>query len=197
MDDKVVPITGAFGGPDAPAFLSGQSHSGTVDLRTRQHNLSFVEPSEEEAAQAIIDQQFRELTKCDEFPKGLTLREHCRLTRYFAAVKIYVRPEEFKETTDVHGVKKIIYLPDSVRAEDRYSACVGLVVALGPQAFTDKDGNPRGCKYKIGDWVVFSRPDLLRVDFMNIPLGILTDDRSVLVTDDPRFWTMGSTTYKA
>jgi hypothetical protein len=206
MDEKkVVEITGggAGGYGEAPVFLgggsTGQSFSATVDLKTRQHNLSFVEPGEQQEAQDVIDAQFRELTKgmFNEYPDGVTLREHARFTRFFAAVKIYVRPEELKEITDVHGKKTVFYLPDSVRAEDRYQSCVGLVVALGPQAFTDKDGNPRGCKYSVGDWVVFSRPDLMRIDFCDIPMGVITDDRSVVVTDDPRFWSVGSITYKA
>lgn len=190
MDDNVITL---------PPALQGQSHSGTVDLRTRQHNLSFVEPHEEAALQEVIDTQFRLLTKgvMTEFPEGTTLREHCRLTRYFAAVKIYVRPEELKEITDANGKKVKIYLPDSVRSEDRYSACVGMVCELGPQAFQDKDGNPRGSKYKVGDWIVFPRTDIIRIDFLSIPLGILTDDRAVLVTDDPRFWTQGSASYRA
>lgn len=186
MDEKVV-------------SLSGQSFAPTVDMKTRQHNLSYIEPSEEDVAQQLIDAQFRELTKgtLTEHPDGVTLREHCRLTRYFAAVKIYVRPEELKEITDVHGNKTTLYLPDSVRSEDRYQACVGLVCSLGPQAFTDKDGNPRGSKFKLGDWIVFPRTDIMRIDFLGVPLGILIDDRAVLVTDDPRYWSMGSVTFRA
>lgn len=184
MDDNVIP-------------LQGQSFAGTQDLKTRQHNISYIEPSEEAAAQDLIDAQFRELTKGTDFPEGVTLRKHCRLTRFFAAVKIYIRPDELKEVTDVHGEKKVIYLPEEARAEDRYSACVGVVCELGPQAFQDKDGNPRGCKYKIGDWLVFPRTDIIRINFLGIPLGVLTDDRAILVTDDPRFWTQGSLSYKA
>lgn len=171
-----------------------------ITRATPQANLSFVEDHEEIQAQSVIDEQFRELTKDflpKEFPQGLTLREHGRLTRYFCAVKIYVRPEELKEITDTEGKKVTIYLPDSVRAEDRYQSCTGLVVALGPQAFKDKDGNPRGSKYKVGDWLTFPRTDIIRQDFCGVPLGIMTDDRAIMVTDDPRFWTQGSTTFKA
>ena len=165
-----------------------------------QANLSFVEPHEQIQAQSTIDEQFRALTKDflpKEFPGGLTFREHARLTRYFCAVKIYVRPEELKEITDDTGAKQKIYLPDSVRAEDRYQSCTGLVISLGPQAFKDKDGNPRGSIFSVGDWVTFPRTDIIRMDFCGIPLGIMTDDRAVMVTTDPRFWAQGSVTYKA
>lgn len=161
------------------------------------HNLSFIEDNEEAAAQELIDNQFRFLTKSflpKEFPNGLTFREHARLTRYFAAVKIYIRPEEIR--VGENGEHKII-LPDAVRAEDRYSSCAGLVIALGPQAFVDKEGNRRGSRYRVSDWIIFPRTDIVRVDFCEVPIGILTDDRAVMVTDDPRFWTQGSSIYKS
>lgn len=160
------------------------------------HHLSFIEPHEEIIAQAEIDEQFKKLTKCTDFPDGVTFREHARLTRYFAALKIYVRPEEMKEITREDGTKATIYLPDSVRAEDRYQSCCGLVVAVGPQAFQDKDGKPKGCSWSVGDWLVFPRTDVIRIDFCNIPLGIMTDDRAVIVTDDPRYWSQGSVSFK-
>lgn len=163
-----------------------------------QANLSFIEPHEEIQVQSLIDNQFRELTKTAENPAGLTFREHCRLTRYFCAVRIYVRPEEIKVITDaVTGERKSLYLPDSVRAEDRYQSCTGVVIALGPQAFMDKDGNPRGSKYKVGDWLLFPRTDIIRVDFCTIPIGIMTDDRAIAVVTEPEHWMQGSLTYKA
>lgn len=178
------------------AYGGGGGSAGGV-FRRPQANLSFVEDHEEIQAQSVIDAQFRELTQGflpNEFPQGLTWREHARLTRYFCAVKIYIRPDEIKLGPE--GEHTLI-IPDSVRAEDRYQSCAGLVIALGPQAFQDKEGNPRGSKYKIGDWIVFPRTDIVRVDFCGIPVGIMTDDRSLLVTDDPRFWMQGSLTFKA
>ncbi len=162
-------------------------------------NLSFVEDHEQIQAQSIIDEQFRDLTKGflpDEFPGGVTFREQNNLTRYFCAVKIFIRPEEMKEITDAEGKKVTLYLPDTIRAEDKYQSCVGLVVALGPQAFQDKDGNPRGSSYRVGDWICFPRTDIIRMDFCGIALGVMTDDRAVIVTKDPRFWTQGQITFR-
>ncbi len=177
-----------------------EAAGGTVSVsmpRAEMQTLSFVEDHEQIQAQSVIDEQFRELTKCTEFPAGITFREHARLTRYFAAVKIYIRPEELKEITADDGSKHTLYLPDSVVAEDRYQSCAGLVVSLGPLAFKDKDGNARMASYRIGDFIVFPRTDVIRIDFCGVPLGIMTDDRAVVVTDDPRYWAQGSTTYKA
>lgn len=180
---------------------AGGGGNGSIEVsfpdKPPQANLSFVEDHEQLEAQSLIDNQFRELTKCPEYPAGITLREHFRLTRYFAAVKIYVRPEELKEITREDGTIGKLYLPDSVRAEDRYQSCTGVVVALGPQTFKDKDGNPRGSLYRLADWILFPRTDIIRVDFCGVPLGILTDDRAIAVVSDPTHWAQGSVTYKA
>lgn len=191
-------IGGTGGGTASTVVSIGGSGSGLFQpIRQAPTNLSFIETHEEAEAARMLDEEFKSLTKSDEFPDGVTFREHARITRYFAAIKIYVRPEELKTVTDVlTGEKKTIYLPDSVRAEDKYQSCVGLIVGLGPDAFMAKDGTPRGSSYKVGDWVVFVRPDIIRVDFCNIPIGLLTDDRSLIVTDDPRFWTAGTLKYK-
>lgn len=161
-----------------------------------QANLSFIEDHEQIEAQSYIDNGFRELTKSQQNPEGLTFREHCRLTRYFCAVRIYVRPDEFKEIMRDDGSKGTIYLPDSIRAEDRYQSCTGMVIALGPQAFKDKEGNPRGSQYRVGDFLLFPRTDIIRVDFCGIAIGIMTDDRAIAVVSEPEHWTQGSLTFK-
>ncbi len=181
-----------------PAF--GKISGTAADQAPLQKNVSFVEDHEQIQAQSVIDEQFRALTKTflpQEFPNGVTFREQNNLTRYFCAVKIYIRPEEMKTIVNDDGDRVTLYLPDQVRAEDKYQSCVGLVVSLGPQAFEDKEGNPRGCKYRVGDWICFPRTDIIRMDFCGIALGVMTDDRAVIVTKDPRFWTQGLVTFKA
>lgn len=175
-----------IGGTDAPrSKIVGIA--GDMPWMKPKANLSFIEDHEQDEAQTLIDKQFVDLT-------GKTFREHARLTRYFCAVKIYVRPEEIK--VGPNGEHSII-MPDMVRAEDRYQSCVGLVISLGPQAFQDKDGNPRGSSYRVGDWVAFSRTDIIRIDFKSVALGVMTDDRVIMVVDDPTDWTIGSLTFKA
>lgn len=151
-------------------------------------NLSFLEEHEKPEAQALIDKQFMEL--CGKKLTG-------RATRFFCIVKIHIRPEEMKEITDVTGKKTTLYLPDMIRAEDKYQSCVGLVVALGPDCFKNKDGTPRGSQYSVGDFVCFPRTDIIRVDFRGVALGVMTDDRAIMVVDDPSDWTQGIFSYKA
>ena len=162
----------------------------TAATKPTLHNLSFVEPHEEKEAQRVVDKQFVDLC-------GMTLSANARFTRYFAVVKIFVRPEELKEITADDGTKHKLYLPDMVRAEDRYQSCSGLIVALGPQCFADKDGKPQGCKYSVGDFVLFPRTDIMRIDFNGIALGVMTDDRVLAVIKDPSHWMQGSLTFKA
>lgn len=180
--------------------VSGGAGGGYTPFRQAPSNLSFIEPHEEDEARQLLDAQLRLLTKDfdkQRYPDGVTFSDHAKLTRYFCAVKIYVRPEDLKEIKTEDGSIAKLILPDSIRAEDRYQACVGLVLAMGPDAFLDKDRRPKGSIYKPGDWVVFSRSDIIRIDFCDVALGIMTDDRAIIVTDDPTMWSMGRAVFKA
>lgn len=160
-------------------------------------NLSFVEQHEHIQVQSVVDQAMRDATKSKEFPDGVTFREHAHVARYFCVVKIYIRPEEMREIVTDDGTKATLYLPDTIRAEDKYSSCVGLVIALGPQAFKDKDGNPARSRFSVADWILFPRTDIFRIDYHGVALGVMTDDRALIVTDDPRHWTQGIVSFKA
>jgi co-chaperonin GroES (HSP10) len=62
-------------------------------------------------------------------------------------VAIYRRPEK-----TAGG----IILTDRAGDEDVWQGKVGLIVAMGPLAFTDDDSNKfHGVKYEVGDWVWF------------------------------------------
>ena len=139
----------------------------------------------------------RDATKSREFPEGVTFREHARVTRYFCVVKIYIRPEEMKKIITDDGEEKTLYVPDTIRAEDKYNSCCGLVIALGPQAFKDKEGKPTRSRFGVGDFIIFPRTDIIRIDFHGVALGVMSDDRALLVTDDPRHWTQGLVSFKA
>jgi len=155
--------------------------------------LSFIEPHEEQTAIDLIDEQFVQLT-------GKKFSTSAKPCGYMAVVKIYVRPEELKEITDANGKKQTLYLPDSARAEDKFQSCQGLVIAVGPSAHRKADGTPRyygGVPYKVGDWVTFPRADIIRLDFRGVPVGVMTDDRALMVIEDPADWTPGHLSTKA
>lgn len=150
-----------------------------------QETLSFIEPHERSTAQSLIDQQFVAL--CGKKFTG-------RPCGYMAVIKIYVRPDELKTIKNAEGNDVTLYLPDVATAEDRFQSCVGLVVAIGPGAFKNKDGTNRyhGPEpYTVGDFVMFPRSDIIRVDYRGIALGLMTDDKGLMVIDDPADYTPG------
>lgn len=58
------------------------------------------------------------------------------------------------------GVTKSgIYLADNTRDEDKFQGKVGLVVALGPDAFVDDDKWTFSVRAAVGDWVVIRASD--------------------------------------
>ena len=69
-------------------------------------------------------------------------------------VAVYERPK-----TAQYGTLTLD-LPDATRGEDKYQGKVGLVVALGPQAYVDDEQTQfHGQKVEEGDWVVFKPSD--------------------------------------
>ena len=61
-----------------------------------------------------------------------------------------------------------ILLPDKTLAENRFQGKVGLVIAIGPQAFTDDERVKfGGVKVKVGDWVMYRPADGMELFFVN------------------------------
>lgn len=80
---------------------------------------------------------------------------HDKLGKRIANIKVmgarvlvgtYVRPEK-----TAGG----IILTDKSRDEDKYQGKVGLVLKMGPLAFTEDDTHKFPDKPKVGDWVLF------------------------------------------
>jgi co-chaperonin GroES (HSP10) len=143
--------------------------------------LSYIEPHEEVEAQTLIDEQIREIT-------GDVL--HLRPCGYQIAVKIYVRPEEYKTIKRDDGTEATIYLPDQAAARDRYTSVAALVVAVGPDAYkgTHADGTPRYVSpwCKVGDWVVIPRYECFQITYReSVAVGIIADDKIMAVIKDP------------
>lgn len=70
------------------------------------------------------------------------------------AIALYVRPVQIK---NADGSVSLIHLPETVRADDKYKTCTGLVVAMGDAAYQDKKKFPTGPFCKVGDFVAFPR----------------------------------------
>lgn len=70
-------------------------------------------------------------------------------------VAVYERPSQIQTAGGL-----TLELPDSVRKEDQYQGKVGLVLKVGPTAFTDDGVNKFfGQSVSPGDWLVFRPSD--------------------------------------
>jgi len=138
--------------------------------------LSNIEPHEEQTAKDLIDGHFVEMTgkPFDMKPAG-----------YLVAAKIYVRPEELKTITRDDGTEAAIYLPDAVRAEDKYQSVSALVCAVGPEAYQGEKFERSGPWCKVGDWVLIPRYEATAVSYRGVAMALLPDDRIMAVIEGP------------
>jgi len=141
-----------------------------------KQGLSFIEPHEDEEAGAFIQRMFQDMTgqPFDLKPAG-----------YLVALKIYVRPEELKTIQTDDGKEVTLYLPDVVRAEDRYQSCAALVCAVGPEAYQGEKFKDSGPWCKVGDWVMIPRYEATAMSFRGVAMALLPDDRVLAVIKDP------------
>lgn len=139
-------------------------------------SMSNIEPHEEELAQKFIDEQFIEMTgqSFDMRPAG-----------YLVAVKIYIRPEELKTIKKEDGTEVTLYLPDTVRAEDKYSSVSALVCAVGPEAYQGEKFERSGPWCKVGDWILIPRYESTMVSYRGVAVALLPDDRVMAVITGP------------
>lgn len=158
--------------------MSRATHRSMAPART----LGYVEAHEEAEAERLIMQEMKSLTGGHtDLPKP---------AGYYLCLKIYVRPEELKTIERKDGTKVTLWLPDTVRTEDKYQSVAALVVAKGPQAYAGKDrfGNPRfpeGPWCRVGDWVLIPRYECNLIVWRGIAMGMLPDDRVLAVLGDP------------
>ncbi len=139
-------------------------------------SMSNIEPHEEELAQQFIDEHFVEMTgkPFDMRPAG-----------YLVAVKIYIRPEELKTIKKEDGTEVTLYLPDTVRAEDKYSSVSALVCAVGPEAYQGEKFERSGPWCKVGDWILMPRYESTMVSYRGVAMALLPDDRVMAVITGP------------
>lgn len=139
-------------------------------------SMSNIEPHEEALAKQLIDEQFVDITgePFDMRPAG-----------YLVAVKIYVRPEELKTIKQDDGTEVTLYLPDTVRAEDKYSSVSALVCAVGPEAYQGEKFERSGPWCKVGDWVLIPRYESTMVSYRGVAMALLPDDRVMAVIKGP------------
>lgn len=139
-------------------------------------SMSNIEPHEENEAKEFINNEFVSMTgrSFDMRPAG-----------YLVAVKIYVRSEEIKTIVQEDGTEVTLYLPDEVRAEDKYSSVSALVCAVGPEAYRGENFERSGPWCKVGDWILIPRYESTMVSYRGVAMALLPDDRVMAVISGP------------
>ena len=94
--------------------------------------------------------------------------------------RILVLPHRGKGKT-----KGGVILSDKTVEETQIATNVGLVLAIGPDAYNDKERFPNGPWCKEKDWVIFARYAGSRLNIEGGELRILNDDEILGTTDDP------------
>jgi len=141
------------------------------DLEERAQGLSKIERHEEPVAQFMVNKQFIDLTgkPLDLSPAG-----------YMVAIKVWVPEEKIKAANGTE-----FFLPDEVRDERKFTSGVGLVCALGPDAYRDTERYPLGPWCKVGDFVMFQRYEAIALSYRGVAMALIPDDRILAVISDP------------
>lgn len=109
------------------------------------------------------------MVRCKPYLDGLTLMG----SRIIVA--IYQRPEKTQSG---------IILPGQVQKEDVYQGKVGLILKMGPMAFTEDDTHKWPVAPKIGDWVAFRVGDTWQLTMDKQPCRMIEDvDVRMIVTE--------------
>lgn len=101
------------------------------------------------------------------------------------------RPSGFRLLIKIYGIedkqaakKSSLILPDSTKEKDLWNSRIGLVLAMGPEAY-EPHRFPLGPYCDVGDYVYFTRHDssLCRVKGHN--MALLNDDKVLTVVLNP------------
>ena len=78
----------------------------------------------------------------------------------------------------------ILYSDEQIDRQQLATVC-GNVLAIGPQAYQDKERYPEGPWGKVGDWVIFARYAGSRFKIEGGEVRLLNDDEIIATIKDP------------
>ncbi len=81
-----------------------------------------------------------------------------------------------------------VILPDGHRDREGTAAILGLVLAVGPDAYSDTSRFPNGPWCKEGDWVIFRSYSGTRVKYGKQEFRLINDDTVEAIVADPVGW---------
>ena len=94
--------------------------------------------------------------------------------------RLLVLPFKMKEKT-----KGGVILAENTLERQQVASQVGLVMAMGPQCYTDKERYPEGPWCKEKDWVMFARYAGSRIKIDGGEMRLLNDDEVLATIDSP------------
>ena len=94
--------------------------------------------------------------------------------------RLLVLPFKMKETT-----KGGLVLAETTLERQQVASQVGLVMAMGPQCYKDKERYPEGPWCKEKDWVMFARYAGSRIKIDGGEMRLLNDDEVLATIDSP------------
>ena len=94
--------------------------------------------------------------------------------------RLLVLPYKMKETT-----KGGLVLAETTLERQQVASQVGLVMAMGPQCYKDKERYPEGPWCKEKDWVMFARYAGSRIKIDGGEMRLLNDDEVLATIDSP------------
>ena len=94
--------------------------------------------------------------------------------------RMLVLPFKMKETT-----KGGLVLAETTLERQQVASQVGLVMAMGPQCYKDKERYPDGPWCKEKDWVMFARYAGSRIKIDGGEMRLLNDDEVLATIDSP------------
>ena len=94
--------------------------------------------------------------------------------------RMLVLPFKMNEKT-----KGGVILAEDTLERQQVASQVGLVMAMGPQCYKDKERYPEGPWCKEKDWVMFARYAGSRIKIEGGEMGLLNDDEVLATIDSP------------
>ena len=94
--------------------------------------------------------------------------------------RLLVLPFKMKEKT-----KGGVILAEDTLERQQVASQVGLVMAMGPDCYADKERYPEGPWCKVKDWVMFARYAGSRIKIDGGEMRLLNDDEVLATIDSP------------
>ena len=79
-----------------------------------------------------------------------------------------------------------VLITESALERQQVASQCGLVLAMGPQCYQDKERYPTGPWCKVNDWVVFARYAGSRINIEGGEIRLLNDDEILATVQDPK-----------